>query len=438
MRTSYWQRFTHQAGLAVLLRAAIVAALLAALALAAACSDDNKEGNGTTVPGGFDGTIKIGQILDRTGAAGGSPITLSFPLGLEKAIKDINAAGGAKVGGKSYKLELIALDSKTDPTVVVADTQQLLDAGVIAVDLSTAPFFQQAYQILKPANKIVFTVGPQGLDLMERLPNDNPLLSSPIELATPIIIGWGKQMQTINPNVGKRIGYLAQDDPLGRAMEEPNRKTAAEIGGTFVGAIYFPLGTTDFSTFVTNMKAMRPDIIYTYGGASLLELTISALQLDAAPTLEIPGFLPALFPLLPPLGTHTIYAVDWRLPFTTGLVPAQYKDAVDSLGQIQGGLPRQTGFAIAYHDYVYLLIEAMKKANSVTDTKAIAAAMPGTTYDGPYGKVTMLPDRSTRGTMGMIQVTTAGFKVFVYPNVGETRPSITFDAPPNAIAAPTR
>ncbi|HZP25690.1 MAG TPA: ABC transporter substrate-binding protein, partial [Dehalococcoidia bacterium] len=286
--------------------------------------------------------------------------------------------------------------------------------------------------------KVIFTVGPQGLELMEKAPQDNATLSSPIELATPIIIGWGKQIYTIQPTAGKRIGYIAQDDPLGRAMEEPNRKTAASVGGEFVGAIYFPIGTTDFSAFLTNMKALKPDILYTYGGAALLELTIQALQLDVSPILEIPGFIPALFPLLPPLGTHTIYAVDWRLPYTTGLMPPDPKvqQAVDSLGQLPGGLPRQTGFAISYHDYIYLLIQAMQKAGTVTDGKAIAAQMPGLTYEGPFGKVTMLPDRSTRGTMGLIQVTKDGFHVYVYANVGETKPILDFTAPPNAIAAP--
>ncbi|HXG36025.1 MAG TPA: ABC transporter substrate-binding protein [Dehalococcoidia bacterium] len=417
------------------LRWLFVVALLLAVSAMAACGDDEEGGTDTGTPGAtqFEGTIKIGQIVDETGPAGGSPILLSFKQGMQKAIRDINAAGGVKVGGKAYRLELVSRDSRSDPTVVVAVAEELIQQKVIAVDVASAPFFDQAYQRLNPGGILSFMVLPQGLGLLEREPDKNPLLASPIELATPIIVGWAKQIYTILPQTGKRIAYIAQDDPLGRAMEPANREAARQVGGELVAVQYFPIGTTDFSSFLTNIKAARPDIVYMYPGPAQLELATQAVQLDVAPVLEIPGFIPALLPRVGDLGTHTIVSVDWRLPFTKGLTPPQYVQAVESLGQLSGGLPLQTGFAIAYHDFIYLLKAAMEKAGTVTDSKAIAAALAGLTYSGPFGKVEVLKDRTTRGTMGLIVAKKDQFTVYVYDNVGDTSPNTTFSAPPSAI-----
>jgi len=419
---------------AILSTRALVLLLVCALVLAvAACGDDEETGGDGQTPTQFDGTIKIGEIADLTGAAGGSPIILSLKLGMDKAVRDINADGGVKVGDKKYKFEIIQRDSRTDPTVVVAAAEELIQQGVFAVNVATAPFFDQAYQRLKPAGVLTFMVLPQGLALLENEPEKHPLLASPIELATPIIVGWAKQIYTILPNTGKRIGYLAQDDPLGRAMEPANREAAKAIGGEIVAVEYFPIGTTDFSTFITNVKAKNPDIVYTYAGASILDFTIQALQLKLAPVIETPGFIPALFPLLPDVGNVKIISVDWRLPFTRGLTPDQYVEAVEDLGEIPGGLPRQTGFAIAYHDWIYLLKQAIEKVGSLEDAEAVNKALVGLTYSGPYGKVEVLKDRTTRGTMGLAILEKTKFTVYVYDNVGDTKANLTFEAPPSAV-----
>jgi len=101
--------------------AAIWTALIAAFALAA-CK-----------PGGADqGTvIRIGSAAPLTGEI--AHLGKDNENGARMAVDDINAAGGVKLGDKTYRLELVGEDDKADPREGTLAAQKLVDEGVIAV-----------------------------------------------------------------------------------------------------------------------------------------------------------------------------------------------------------------------------------------------------------------------------------------------------------------
>ncbi|HXG36808.1 MAG TPA: ABC transporter substrate-binding protein, partial [Dehalococcoidia bacterium] len=345
------------------LRWFILIALLGTLLGLAACGDDEESG-ATATPGGgsptgqFAGTIKIGSIVDKSGVAGGSPIALSYEPGMQAAIKKINDAGGVKVQGQSYRLELISRDARSDPVAGVALAQEMLQQKVIAVNPSTFIWFDQAYQQLKDS-VITFMNLPQGLNLLQfEGASKHPLLFSSIELAVPIIVGWHAQIKGLFPNV-QRIGYLAQDDPLARGVEVGLQATAQQLGMQFVGAQYGPVGTSDWSTQITNLRAQRPDLVYVLAGPNTAQAAKQAIEQNLAPYLELPGARPEDVKLLGDLKDKTIISLDWRQPFYRNATPPDFKAAVDSLGTLQGQ-NLQYGFAISYHDFVYLLKQAIE------------------------------------------------------------------------------
>ena len=57
-------------------------------------------------------TIKIGVVAAESGAFVSAGHTL--PAGVGLAVKEINDAGGVKVGDKTYKIELLKRDDRTD------------------------------------------------------------------------------------------------------------------------------------------------------------------------------------------------------------------------------------------------------------------------------------------------------------------------------------
>src|SRR6476469_6469530 len=69
--------------------------------------------------------VKIGQIEAQTGpnAIYGWMSSQGVPM----AVDEINKAGGFKVGDKTYKIELISLDTRGDPKEATIQLKRLLE-----------------------------------------------------------------------------------------------------------------------------------------------------------------------------------------------------------------------------------------------------------------------------------------------------------------------
>ncbi|MCU0950083.1 MAG: branched-chain amino acid ABC transporter substrate-binding protein, partial [Burkholderiaceae bacterium] len=75
--------------------------------------------------------IKIGHVAPLTG--GIAHLGKDNENGARMAIEEINAAGGIKVGDKTYKLDIVAEDDKADPKEGTIAAQKIVDSGAIAV-----------------------------------------------------------------------------------------------------------------------------------------------------------------------------------------------------------------------------------------------------------------------------------------------------------------
>ena len=99
-------------------------------------------------------TIKIGVVAAESGAFVSAGHTL--PAGISLAVKEINDAGGVKVGDKTLKIELIKRDDRTDISTAIAATQELVrDQKVAAIFGSETHDFTLAMtKITQPAKVI--------------------------------------------------------------------------------------------------------------------------------------------------------------------------------------------------------------------------------------------------------------------------------------------
>jgi branched-chain amino acid transport system substrate-binding protein len=75
--------------------------------------------------------IKIGHVAPLTG--GIAHLGKDNENGARLAIEEINAAGGLKVGDKTYKLDIVAEDDKADPKEGTIAAQKIVDSGAVAV-----------------------------------------------------------------------------------------------------------------------------------------------------------------------------------------------------------------------------------------------------------------------------------------------------------------
>ncbi len=115
----------------------VVIGLAAALVLSA-CGASGESTSSTTneqATGGFDGgTITIGAVNSLTGP--GAMMGSEQKWAYDKAVADINAAGGVTMNGKKYKIELKYADDQSDPSQAAAAMEQLIKVDGLKVILS--------------------------------------------------------------------------------------------------------------------------------------------------------------------------------------------------------------------------------------------------------------------------------------------------------------
>lgn len=406
-------------------RLVLIALLLPALlVVSAACGGDDES------EGGDSETIKIGAAIDLTGAGFFGPVSLSGLRGMEVAVQNINDNGGVTVDGKNYKFELIVRDTRSEPAAMVAAVQELIDKGAVAINVNSSINFEAGYQQANDEDIITLSQLPNAtIHLLSEGPEKNPLLFSPFENFDDIVVGWQDQIHKLYPGRIKRVGSIMPNNPLGELLAGSDERGAKKNNAEYVGKVIAPVETTDFSVFATQSKAQRPDLVHLLAGSGTVDLILQAADLDVAPFLWQEALRPDDIAKIRNIGDRVIIASDFRLPFTTDVVPPKYEQAVKGMGTLQGGLPVSMGFAIPWHDVVQLLTEAIEKAGTVKDTKAIAQAMVGQTYDGPFGHSEVVSDHTTRGTTGTLVATKEGLTYYVYPSVLDPNPIETYKFP---------
>ena len=114
-----------------LFAASAAAALLGALAGGSALAQD---------------VVKIGQIEAQTGPL--ATYGWMGNQGAKMAVEEINKAGGFKVGAKTYRLELVAHDTRANPQEALIQMKQLLEQD--KVKYVFGPFLTNVYNGIEP------------------------------------------------------------------------------------------------------------------------------------------------------------------------------------------------------------------------------------------------------------------------------------------------
>src|SRR5690349_9295750 len=111
-------------------RIAVVAAAFAAASTAAVAQD----------------VVKIGQIEAQTGPL--ATYGWMGHQGANMAISEINAAGGFKVGSKTYKLELISPDTRANPQDALIQLKSMVEQQHVRYVFG--PFLTNVFNGIEP------------------------------------------------------------------------------------------------------------------------------------------------------------------------------------------------------------------------------------------------------------------------------------------------
>ena len=326
-------------------------------------------------------TLKIGGIGPLSG--GGTAWGLAAQRGMEIAIEEINAGGGFKSGGKTYKLELLMYDDQYTGAGGKAAAERLVNQDNVKFIIGPvgSPPALGVISVTNPAKVVALTNGyaPQILKNDTKDPYNFRIYPTNIEFGPPLI----KWLKENAPEV-KKVAMLAPNDAVGQsvagALAEDYRKQGFEVELEL-----FERGIKEFTPLILRMMAKKVDA-FEFDGNSPGDAGLMLKQIRQAgfkgKVIQVggPGSDEIIEIAGPAAEGFLSYGVfDWDTPAGKKLRPIYEK-------KYGKGIINQ--FMPAFYHTVFLLVDAIKRADSVDTTKVRDALDAMNGFDaGIYGPV---------------------------------------------------
>lgn len=207
-----------------------------------------------TAEGSSSDTVKIGVILSFTGSAAYESEMLK--QGYDFAAEYWNENGGVEaLGGR--KLEMVYADHADDVETGVTELERLLDEGCVLIsgDYSSGSV-TLAMQPICERRKVPFVVSQQSA--LEVYTEGNQWVFNPTNDASTNAQGLVGVIEMIAEMYGDEVhgvGFIAENSEWGQSQMSSFIKYFEDAGIQVAYQEFYELGTTDFTTQVTKMKA---------------------------------------------------------------------------------------------------------------------------------------------------------------------------------------
>ncbi len=224
-----------------------VLAALAALALLLPA------GAGAAAPG----KIKAGLMFGLTGAA--SPIGPVQLDGAKLAIKEINAAGGVKLGGKKVPVEFVVRDDETKPDIAIRRFRELVEEEKVhlIVGQTFAPISGALNKEVKKTPVLYFPVNVVALKMFEKSE------IAPTTFAvhgSAYAAGYASAAYIVKTLGHKNIVFFGPAYAFGQDQWAGARDAFKKYGAK-AEYLESPVGTSDFTPYLTKIADMKPEIV---------------------------------------------------------------------------------------------------------------------------------------------------------------------------------
>ncbi len=372
----------------------------------AACSESGSSGSSASGAAASTGDIKIGVVLDITGA--GASLGVPERQTIEMLADQVNAAGG--VNGRKVKLYIEDNQSTEDgaakATTKLLTTEKvdiLLGASRTGPSLAMRPIAEKAEKpmVSLAANakivdgsKWVFKTAQNDKVVLEKMVDDMKAKGITQVAVARDASGFGEGIPEMLAEVGKAAGI------------------------TVVKVEKFAPDATDFTSQMTNLRASNPQAVLIWGippAAGLAQKAYKQLGLNV-PVYQSHGIGNQAF-----LDTAGDTADGLRAPLGRMLVASQLKDDDPQKPVVTKFIAdfkakynaNPSTFAGHAYDGFMIAIEALKKAG--TDSAKLRDALEATTkWPGVSGVFSMTPtDHSglTKDALVMVTVENKAWKV---------------------------
>lgn len=323
-----------------------------------------------------DTTVKIGHIAPLTGGLAHQGKDLEN--GARLAVDEINKSG-LVVAGQKVTLVLDSQDDAGDPRQGTQAAQRLIDDGVVAV----VGHLNSGVNI--PASKLYNDAG---------VTNITPAASNPALtqqgfktefrlVATDAQQGPALAKYALQAFKPKKVGVVDDATAYGQGLASEFAKSAQALGITVLPREVTNDKAVDFKAILTTLKSEHPDVIM-FGGmdatggpfakqARQLAIDSKVLMGDGGCTASLPSLAGA--------GATSVFCSEGG----TALEKMPGGPEFAKKFEERYHTPMQTYAPFSY-DAVYVIVDAMKRAQSTSVSK-ILAAMPATDYSGVTGRI---------------------------------------------------
>lgn len=351
--------------------------------------------------------IKIGVVTPLSGTYAG--IGQQVRWGLELATKEVNAAGG--IMGRP--VELLFEDEEANPAVAVQKAEKLFQVG--KVDFLTGTVNSGSTlavgQLAERAGKLISTTVSFADSITTDKCSPNVFrVNARAGQQSAALAAW---LATEKPKA--KVFYLGPDYEMGRSTVAAFRSNIERVGGTSLGEIFAPLDNKDYTQYFGQIRASRPQVLYTSVAGNDTVRLFSQLQefgllnnitvLGASGTVTSQN-LGAIGKAADGFVTGVGYSTEIATPANKTFVEAfrnAFKNDPDLYGADSYGL-------------IYAYKTAVEKAKS-TETDKVRDALRGLTWATPQGDKTMRAgDHQAVQTMYVVRVDKGQFKI-----VGEVK-----------------
>lgn len=300
--------------------------------------------------------------------------------GFNLAAEDINRAGGFEVAGKRYLVDLKIYDVHASAAEGASAMQRLTtvdNVPVVLGELSSAAAAAEAPIAQDNQVPLILTV-PTGPELTKQ---KNPYLfrvnANSDQLAASLAEFVAKQNWS-------PLAFIAWNNDAGRGGV--NGMRAALPSGIKFGYVgYFNVGEVDFSSHITNIRSSGAKAVMLLmdeepGSLAIAQIRAAGLPIQIIGTLAMGSdrFLKRLdAKRLAGMVQYNAFPPNAPVPRIQKF-SARYKAKFGEEAH---------GFAAQSYDGLFVAVEAMKAAKTVSDGPKIRDALARITYDGVIGKI---------------------------------------------------
>lgn len=328
-------------------------------------------------------TVKLGQIEALTGAT--ATYGWMSAQGTKVAVEEINAKGGFKVGDKTYKIQLLQMDTRGEPREATVQFRKMMEENVQFV---FGPFLTNVFNAIEPiANQnngkfLLFAGATSAHHALGKPDHDYLLRTWNWDAGSN---GFGKLMVDYLKKLNtKKVAMLFQNDAFGKTAVDIYTGLFKDAGIELQVELFEP-GTKDFSAVLAKLASGKPDILFPgYSDAVLYDIVRQSTESgfgnrfflvrgSIGPALKNKDAIADYIAYVP----KYFEEAEKTEPKTKAFIESYKKIHKRDFPYDQAPL-----CSSSCYDHVYMLVEAMQKAGTVSDVVKIRKALSDMTYDG--------------------------------------------------------